>query len=127
MTHNQVLISLVRNAMPSLMAHQLIGVQPMTGPVGEIFSSRANWPGGRVKMEKIHYQHFLRVYNRRSSHHPEYLTSLGYQTARLPIANVIEAIRWCRNTLKPGSYIRSSKDFWFANDRDYTLFVLKWS
>ena len=37
-----VLISLVRRAMPNLMAYDICGVQPMTGPTGLIFAMRSN-------------------------------------------------------------------------------------
>jgi hypothetical protein len=38
-----VLISLVRRAMPNLMAYDVCGVQPMTGPTGLIFAMRARY------------------------------------------------------------------------------------
>jgi len=38
-----ILISLVRRAMPNLMAYDVCGVQPMTGPTGLIFALRANY------------------------------------------------------------------------------------
>ena len=38
-----VLISLVRRAMPNLMAYDVCGVQPMTGPTGLIFALKANY------------------------------------------------------------------------------------
>ncbi len=38
-----VLISLVRRAMPNLIAYDLCGVQPMTGPTGLIFAMRARY------------------------------------------------------------------------------------
>ena len=38
---NPVLIALVRRAMPNLMAYDLAGVQPMTGPTGLIFAMRS--------------------------------------------------------------------------------------
>ena len=43
-----VLISLVRRAMPNLIAYDVAGVQPMTGPTGLIFAMKANYstPGG---------------------------------------------------------------------------------
>jgi len=40
-----VLISLVRRAMPNLMAYDVCGVQPMTGPTGLIFAMRARYDG----------------------------------------------------------------------------------
>ncbi len=40
-----VLISLVRRAMPNLVAYDICGVQPMTGPTGLIFAMRARYDG----------------------------------------------------------------------------------
>ncbi len=40
---NPVLISLVRRAMPNLMAYDICGVQPMTGPTGLIFALKAKY------------------------------------------------------------------------------------
>jgi len=38
-----VLISLVRRAMPNLMAYDVCGVQPMTGPTGLIFAMKSRY------------------------------------------------------------------------------------
>ena len=38
-----ILISLVRRAMPSLIAYDVCGVQPMTGPTGLIFAMKARY------------------------------------------------------------------------------------
>ena len=49
-TFDPVLISLVRRAMPNLIAYDICGVQPMTGPTGLIFAMRsryANQDGGQ--------------------------------------------------------------------------------
>jgi hypothetical protein len=40
-----VLISLVRRAMPNLMAYDVCGVQPMTGPTGLIFAMKSRYEG----------------------------------------------------------------------------------
>ena len=40
-----VLISLVRRSMPNLIAYDVCGVQPMTGPTGLIFAMRARYSG----------------------------------------------------------------------------------
>lgn len=40
---NPVLISLVRRAMPNLMAYDVAGVQPMTGPTGLIFAMKSRY------------------------------------------------------------------------------------
>jgi hypothetical protein len=41
--YDPVLISLVRRAMPNLVAYDICGVQPMTGPTGLIFAMRARY------------------------------------------------------------------------------------
>jgi len=42
-TYDPVLISLVRRAMPNLIAYDICGVQPMTGPTGLIFALRPQY------------------------------------------------------------------------------------
>jgi len=44
-TFDPVLISLVRRAMPNLIAYDVAGVQPMTGPTGLIFAMRSRYEG----------------------------------------------------------------------------------
>ena len=42
-----VLISLIRRSMPQLIAYDVAGVQPMTGPTGLIFAMRTNYGAER--------------------------------------------------------------------------------
>ncbi len=42
-TYDPVLISLVRRAMPNMIAYDICGVQPMTGPTGLIFAMRSRY------------------------------------------------------------------------------------
>ena len=42
-SYDPILISLVRRAMPNLMAYDVCGVQPMTGPTGLIFAMRTKY------------------------------------------------------------------------------------
>ena len=42
-TFDPVLISLVRRSMPNLIAYDVCGVQPMTGPTGLIFAMRSRY------------------------------------------------------------------------------------
>jgi len=44
--YDPILISLVRRAMPNLMAYDICGVQPMTAPTGLIFAMRAKYADG---------------------------------------------------------------------------------
>jgi len=48
-----ILISMVRRAMPNLMAYDFCGVQPMTGPTGLIFALRAKYGGGATGEEAL--------------------------------------------------------------------------
>jgi hypothetical protein len=45
-TYDPILISLVRRAMPNLIAYDVAGVQPMSGPVGLIFAMKARYGDG---------------------------------------------------------------------------------
>ena len=45
-TWDPVLISLVRRSMPNLMAYDVAGVQPMSGPTGLIFAMKARYGAG---------------------------------------------------------------------------------
>lgn len=40
---DRILISLVRHTLPNLIAQDIIGVQPMTGPVGQIHTLRTRY------------------------------------------------------------------------------------
>jgi hypothetical protein len=46
--YDPILISLVRRAMPNLMAYDICGVQPMTAPTGLIFAMRAKYGDNNV-------------------------------------------------------------------------------
>jgi len=41
--YDPILISLIRRAMPNLVAYDICGVQPMTGPTGLIFAMRSQY------------------------------------------------------------------------------------
>ncbi len=51
-----VLISLVRRAMPNLMAYELAGVQPMTGPTGLIFAMKSRYGAGNTGQPEALFQ-----------------------------------------------------------------------
>jgi hypothetical protein len=46
--YDPILIGLVRRAMPNLMAYDICGVQPMTGPTGLIFAMRSTYGATRT-------------------------------------------------------------------------------
>ena len=49
-----ILISLVRRALPNLIAYDVAGVQPMTGPTGLIFAMRARYTGQGANTEAFY-------------------------------------------------------------------------
>ena len=49
---NPVLIALVRRAMPNLMAYDICGVQPMSGPTGLIFAMKSRYAAEILHQEK---------------------------------------------------------------------------
>jgi hypothetical protein len=59
-TYDPVLISLVRRSMPNLIAYDICGVQPMTGPTGLIFAMRpqyANQSGANAFYDEVNTGH----------------------------------------------------------------------
>ena len=123
---SSVILPMIRRVMPGIIANEILGVQPMSGPTAGIFNLSNGWRG-RVVFTKEHFNHFLRVYNRRKHHHPDYLTNLGYTKIRLGFYLTLDANKWCRETFRHGTYVRSSVDFWFAYDEDATFFRLRWA
>lgn len=50
--YDPILISLVRRAMPNLMAYDVASVQPMTAPVGLIFAMKSTYNGRPINADK---------------------------------------------------------------------------
>ena len=50
-----VLISLIRRSMPKLIAYDICGVQPMTGPTGLIFAMRSTKGTGRAVADETFF------------------------------------------------------------------------
>ena len=53
--YDPILISLIRRAMPNLIAYDICGVQPMTGPTGLIFTMRSNYANSTAKGSETFY------------------------------------------------------------------------
>jgi hypothetical protein len=130
----KVLLPLIRRVRPSVTASQLIGVQPMTGPIGQMqaLRTRYDYYNNRdiFKMQKKHYQHFIKAYNRRTQQKISYLTDLGYTCVKVNFdlsngAGVAKA--YCKRHVKDGAWLSNGNHFVFAYDRDVTMFALKFS
>lgn len=58
--YDPILISLVRRAMPNLIAYDICGVQPMTAPTGLIFAMRPKYdPAGSARREAMYQEPFV--------------------------------------------------------------------
>lgn len=140
MTYDPSLISKLRKIIPNQIAQDIVGVQPMPD-----FRTRYGFrntydpilvPGFRtrydpilVPMTKENYKHFLRANNRKKQVDEDYLTNLGYiyHFSRKPLHDIFPQIEWCEKNLKKGAYVNFIfQHFWFAYERDYTLFILRW-
>jgi len=53
--YDPILISLIRRAMPNLIAYDVAGVQPMTGPTGLIFAMRSQYANSTTKNGEAFY------------------------------------------------------------------------
>lgn len=92
---------IIRQVMPTVMANHIIGVQPMMGNVGSIFTKTI---GGH-------------------SFNPKYWPHVK----QVSYSQLFEAERWCYDNIK-GRYWRSQGlHFAFKREADYMVFLLKWS
>ena len=82
-----VLISLVRRAMPQLIAYDVCGVQPMTGPTGLIFALKSHYEDTSGKPEALFdeadtdYSGTTPAHAQTDPHHGSYATGAGMTTA----------------------------------------------
>jgi len=53
--YDPILISLVRRSLPNLIAYDVCGVQPMTGPTGLIFAMRSNYANATARLNEAFY------------------------------------------------------------------------
>lgn len=120
-----VFLEVLRETIPSLIANDIIGMSSMN----EIDKGTFDLT---VKLTKEHYKYFLRVYNRRQYHKVSYIDSLGYPSVKLlrrpdDSYDGLNARIWAIKNLSRGSYINSGSRFWFAREKDYTLFLMRWT
>ena len=75
-----VLISLVRRAMPNLMAYDVCGVQPMSGPTGLIFSMKSRYEttrGGATAGTEALFQEAITPYSGDSTQTQDSVSEAG--------------------------------------------------
>ena len=128
---NKVLLPLIRNVMPSFMAQQIIGVQPMTGPVGQIFKLRKNFATiPRIKMTVYHYQVFLRLNNRKKSQTAEDFKKANYYSQEenwyISSSELSDRMAWCDDQFGRYGYVYDCEIIWFENENDLIAYKLRW-
>jgi len=86
-----VLISLVRRAMPNLMAYDVCGVQPMSGPTGLIFSMKSKYQttrGGATAGTEALFQEAITPYSGDSGSGPQDSANVAGNTGPSGLAGV---------------------------------------
>ena len=63
-----ILIGLVRRALPNLMAYDICGVQPMTGPTGLIFAMRSNYASNTARLGEALFNEANTAYSGNGAH-----------------------------------------------------------
>ena len=139
---NPVLIPLIRRVMPNLIAQDIIGVSPMTGPAAQIFKLRSRYRYHNIQPLRYPvlpgvYRHFLRINNRRRTQNDDDLGAAGYASVTLPTDRTPLAMQergaeidaWCRENLGQDTWLRlgRSRTWWFSRDNDAVLFGMVWA
>ena len=98
-----ILISLVRRALPNLIAYDVAGVQPMTGPTGLIFAMRARYTGQGSSNAEAFYNEANTIFSGLSS---AQLNPYGWSgnTAANDVANTFQTGSTTTGTAMPTAY-----------------------
>jgi hypothetical protein len=116
----KVLLPIIRRVMPNIIANDIIGVQPMSS---EDYIGSMIYEKGSVIMQKVHYQHFVRLPNRQKFHKfSEIVDKYKYTKVKVTSLQAKAAMQWCEQNLKPGAYIRLQNHFVFAYEADAVWF-----
>ena len=121
---SSVIMPMISKVMPQMIASQIVGVQPMTGPSGMIFGGKSindttittHIDQVEVNGETVDYYAVKIPYGYYDKHkvsHPDI-----YQWCIDTYSNDIDDGRW---------YLRGSKNFLFKTEEDRNWFLLRWS
>ena len=113
-TAQKILMPMIRNLYPQVLAQSILGVQPMTGSVGEIFTMRASYkPQSKYKFSRAKW----------------YYADHRYEDYDAIIA-------WCTEQFGPRPKHPDAWTRWvdehidrirFRDEKDYAWFMLRWS
>jgi hypothetical protein len=113
-TAQKILMPMIKQLTPQLLAQSILGVQPMTGDIGSIFTMRANYtPQLKYKFSRAHW----------------------YE-AVFDINKYTDVVQWCTEHFgphprNPDAWSRWNHKFedriYFRDSKDYEWFMLRWS
>ena len=116
--NTKVIIPLIRQMYPTVIAQQIVGVQPMTS---------SGYPS--LYLDLTYHYH----------KHPRYKFSRKWfmgESNHNDIDSLVDIENWCIDNfgphpMNPDSWCRwyrySTKKFYFRDEKDYVLFLLRWS
>ena len=112
-TGRQILMPIIRQVYPQLLAQSIVGVQPMTDSVGEIFTMKASFnPQSKYKFSRAKWYEADHRYD-------------DYE----------EVIAWCTEHFGPRPRYPDAWTRWcdihidrirFRDEKDYQWFILRW-
>lgn len=131
-----VILSIVKRAVPNIIAGDIFGTAPVTGPTGKIFKLKSKRPRGEPVPARL-YHHFARLNNRRRTQRPEDFFAAGYPRRALSNTSMfdleeyigfLEVDDWCDRYLGQHSWIRFRWDntWWFSREDHAMLFSMAW-
>lgn len=105
-----MLLPLLRQTVPSMLADQIVGIQPMTGNAGQVYVMKNRWSFKRIEV----------VHNAEDELLGQYAIVINVPMGELP-----EVLQYCKETFGENFTAEYNK-IWFNSEADRTLFLLRW-
>jgi hypothetical protein len=137
----KVIMPAIRRVMPNIIANDILGVQPMTGPVGQIFGQVARYSTAKSRyatMNKAGYKQFLRLNDRKRRQYESDFVKAKYPYHDVPRDYYVRLMRadgaqsmldWLE-AMMPHSHVLFAgfqPRIYFENENDRLMFILRWS
>ena len=118
----KILIPIIRKILPATLAQEILGVLPMTGPAGKIFTLRANYnrkPKYNFSRAKWYEadREMVKTKSAFVSYNQEQFVWCMEQFGLPPV----NPDAWCR------WYVFENRRYRFRDEKDYIWFMLRWS
>lgn len=110
--------------MPSLIASDIVGVQPMTGPISSIWTLRHNFSKTPLIESIGEWESII------GTQFGYYVNTSVYNST-INDDTMLPIIEWCDNVLSDryictASYNSNKYTFYFEHEKERTMFLLKW-